>query len=105
MMVPSGAIGLTWTTRVKVAVAPLAIDAAVQFTVPGDPAAGVVQVQPAGVVMDWKVVSAGSSSFIASLAPVFRPAFPTRRSSDLVPPGRTGSGESVLVMLRSASAR
>src|SRR5437762_2324905 len=77
MMVPSGAAGLTWTARVKVAVAPLAIHAVVQLTVPVDPAAGVVQVQPAGVVMDWKVVSAGSTSLIATLAAVFGPALLT----------------------------
>src|SRR5438067_1379997 len=77
MTVPSGAAGLTWTARVKVAVAPLAIDAVVQLTVPVDPAAGVVQVEPRGVGMEWKVVSAGSASFIATLAAVFGPALLT----------------------------
>src|SRR5436305_1152654 len=59
IVVPSGVLGLTWTTMVNVAVAPLARDAVVQLTVPVEPTAGVVQVQPAGCVSDWKVVSAG----------------------------------------------
>src|SRR5438445_688789 len=66
-VLPSSAAALTWTARVKVAVAPLANEAVVQFTMPVEPAAGVVQVQPAGVGIDWNVVSAGSGSFIVTL--------------------------------------
>src|SRR5438034_1034468 len=105
IVLPSGAAGLTWTTRVKVAVAPLASVAVVQFTVPGEPTAGVVQVQPAGVGIDWNVVSSGSGSFMVTLAAAFGPALLTPMVYVRVPPGRTGSGESVLVMARSASAR
>src|SRR5216117_1196691 len=105
IVLPSSAAGLTWTTRVKVAVAPLASVAVVQFTVPGEPTAGVVQVQPAGVGIDWNVVSSGSGSFMVTLAAAFGPALLTPMVYVRVPPGRTGSGESVLVMARSASAR
>src|SRR5438034_867290 len=105
IVLPSSAAGLTWTARVKVAVAPLASVAVVQFTVPGEPTAGVVQVQPAGVGIDWNVVSSGSRSFMVTLAAAFGPALLTPMVYVRVPPGRTGSGESVLVMARSASAR
>src|SRR5438034_362990 len=77
IVLPSSAAGLTWTARVKVAVAPLASVAVVQFTVPGEPAAGVVQVQPAGVGIDWNVVSSGSRSFMVTLAAAFGPALLT----------------------------
>src|SRR5882672_9373481 len=104
-VLPSSAAGLTWTPRVKVAVAPLANEAMVQFTVPVEPAAGVVQLQPAGVGIDWNVVCAGSGSFIVTLAAAFGPALLTVIVYVSVPPGVTGSGESVLVIARLASAR
>src|SRR6266446_2169590 len=104
-VLPSSAAGLTWTPRVKVAVAPLANEPMVQFTVPVEPAAGVVQLQPAGVGIDWNVVSAGSGSFIVTLAAAFGPALLTVIVYVSVPPGVTGSGESVLVIERLASAR
>src|SRR5436853_577947 len=53
MVVPSGVAGLTWTTMVKLAVAPLATGEVVQLTVPVVPTAGVVQDQPAGAATDW----------------------------------------------------
>src|SRR2546427_181833 len=87
------------------AVAPLANEAVVQFTVPGEPAAGVVQLQPAGVGIDWNVVSSGSGSFMITLAAAFGPALLTVIVYVSVPPGVTGSGESVLVTPRLASAR
>src|SRR2546427_39398 len=87
------------------AVAPLANEAVVQFTVPGEPAAGVVQLQPAGVGIDWNVVSSGSGSFMITLAAAFGPALLTVIVYVSVPPGVTGSGESVLVIARLASAR
>src|SRR5438477_254535 len=74
MIVPSGVVGLTWTASVKVAVAPLASDGLVHVTVPVDPTAGVVQVQPAGLDIDWNVVCAGSGSVIVTLAAAFGPA-------------------------------
>src|SRR3989441_832859 len=71
------AMELTWTTMVNVAVAPLASDAAVQLTVPVEPTAGVVQVQPAGCVSDRKVVCAGNGSLMVTLAAAFGPALVT----------------------------
>src|SRR5438552_12630637 len=58
----SGVLGLTWTTMVNVAVAPLARDAVVQLTVPVEPTAGVVQVQ------DRKSTRLNSSHQISSYA-------------------------------------
>src|SRR5213083_3765563 len=102
IVLPSSAAALTWTTRVKVAVAPLASVAVVQFTVPGEPTAGVVQLQPAGVGIDWNVVCGGNGSFMVTLAAAFGPALLTVIVYVSVPPGATGSGESVLVIERSA---
>src|SRR5436309_2164144 len=76
IVVPSGVLGLTWTTMVNVAVAPLARDAVVQLTVPVEPTAGVVQVQPAGCVSDWKVVCGGRGSLMVTLTAAFGPALP-----------------------------
>src|SRR2546422_2453722 len=77
IVVPSGVLGLTWTTMVKVGVAPLAEAGVVQLTVPVEPTAGVVQIQPAGLLIDWKVVSGGRASSILTLAAVFGPALVT----------------------------
>src|SRR2546422_806650 len=73
MTVPSGVLALTWTTMVKPAIAPLGRDAVVQLTVPVDPTGGFVQDQPAGGVTDWKVVSAGRTSSIFTVAAAFGP--------------------------------
>src|SRR5438094_595853 len=73
IVVPSGVLGLTWTTMVNVAVAPLAERAVVQLTVTLRTTSGVVLFQPAGCVSDWKVVSAGRGSFIVTLAAAFGP--------------------------------
>src|SRR5438445_445134 len=105
IVVPSGVLGLTWTTMVNVAVAPLARDAVVQLTVPVEPTAGVVQVQPAGCVSDWKVVSAGRGSFIVTLAAAFRSEERRVGKECRSRPWRTGSDKYVLVIDRSASAR
>src|SRR2546426_2397295 len=76
-VLPSSVLVLTCTTMVKVAVAPLANEAVVQFTVPVEPAAGVVQLQPAGVGIDWNVVSGGSGSFILTFAAALGPVLAT----------------------------
>src|SRR5436189_298363 len=102
IVLPSAVSGLTWTPRVNVAVAALASEAVVQFTVPVEPAAGVVQLQPAGVGIDWNVVCGGNGSFMVTLAAAFGPALLTVIVYVNVPPGVTGSGESVLVIARSA---
>jgi hypothetical protein len=73
----SGAAGLTCTARMKVAVVPLASEPVVQFTVPVAPTGGIVQAHPVGAVSDWNVVSAGSTSVIATLAAAFGPALLT----------------------------
>ena len=77
MVVPSAVAGMTWTTRVKVAVAPLARGDVVQLTVPVVPTAGVVQDQPAGAATDWKVVCDGNGSLMVTLTAAFGPALPT----------------------------
>jgi len=59
MFVPEAVLELTCSTRVKLAVALRARVVAVQVIVPEAPIAGVVQVQPAGAVMDWKLVFGG----------------------------------------------
>src|SRR5438309_1299098 len=74
MTVPSRVLALTWTTMVKLAVAPLARDVVVQLTVPVMPTIGVVQVQPAGDVTDRKVVCDGSKSSILTFAAALGPA-------------------------------
>ena len=102
IVLPSAVSGLTWTTMVKVAVAPLASEAVVQFTVPVEPTAGVVHVQPAGVAIDWNVVCDGNGSFMVTVAAAFGPALLTVIVYVNVAPGATGSGEAVLVMERSA---
>src|SRR5947207_1066524 len=79
--------------------------AVVQFTSPAEPAAGVVQVQPCSVGIDWKVGSGGSRSFIVTLAAAFGPALLTAMVYVRVPPRRTGSGDSLLVISTSAPAR
>ena len=76
IVVPSGVLGLTWTTMVNVAVAPLARDEVVQLTVPFVPTGGVVQDQPAGAASDWKVVCGGSGSLMVTLTAAFGPALP-----------------------------
>ena len=77
MVVPSAVAAVTWTTRVKLAVAPLAKDDVVQLTVPVVPAGGVVQDQPAGGATDWKVVCDGSGSLMVTATAALGPALPT----------------------------
>src|SRR5438132_9860170 len=76
MRVPSRVLALTWTTMVKLAVAPLARDVVVQLTVPVMPTIGVVQVQPADVT-DRKVVCDSSKSSILTFAAALGPALAT----------------------------
>src|SRR5438067_1767786 len=102
IVAPSAVSGLTWTARVNVAVAPLANDPVVQFTVPVAPTGGVVQDHPAGVGIDWNVVCEGNGSFMVTLVATFGPALLTVIVYVSVAPGATGSGESVLVIDRSA---
>lgn len=59
IFVPEAVAAFTCSTRVKLAVALRARVVAVQVIVPAAPTAGVVHVQPAGAVMDWKFVFGG----------------------------------------------
>ena len=65
------------TTSVKVAVAPFASDDPVQLTVPAVPTAGVVQLKPAGALIDWKRSDAGSVSVIVTDVAASGPWFVT----------------------------
>src|SRR5690348_4448279 len=62
IVVPDATVGLTVTTSVNEPLAPEASDGFVQVTVPLPPTAGVVQLQPPGVVIDVNVVPAGRRS-------------------------------------------
>src|SRR5687768_18070377 len=72
---PGAADGSTLTSRPKIALAPLAIEPPVQVTVPFVPTAGVVQVKPAGEVMETNRSCAGSTSVITGVVAVFGPLF------------------------------
>ena len=65
----------TVTTTVKLLVAPLAKDAFEQLIAPLAPTAGVVQLQPPGVVIDWKPTEAGRIWLNVALVAVSGPAF------------------------------
>src|SRR5439155_6559440 len=78
-VLPARVLVLTRTTMVKVAVAPLTNDAVVQVTVPVVPTAGVGQVQPAGLVIDWKVLCDGSRSVTVTFAAVEGPLLVSTR--------------------------
>ena len=76
-----GALGLTWTTKVKVAEAPLAMLATEQFTVPVAPTDGVVQANAAPVfwVQETKVVLVGTVSLREMFSAVTGPLLVTVR--------------------------
>src|SRR3989442_9546025 len=105
MTVPSGVLALTWTTMVKPAIAPLGRDAVVQLTVPVDPTGGFVQDQPAGGVTDWKVVNAGRTSSIFTVATAIAHALTPVMVESRMPPSVFGSSKQVLAIARLASAR
>ena len=69
------AFAVSCTTSVKTAVVPLAIEAVVQVTVPFAPTAGVVQLKPAGTLIDWKSSPAGSVSVTTTFAAASGPLF------------------------------
>src|SRR5436190_16604873 len=58
----SGAAGLTWTTRTKLALAPAASVPSRAETTPVPPTAGADVVTPVGAVKDTKVVPEGTRS-------------------------------------------
>ena len=59
MFVPEAVPALTCRAIVKLPAAFTASEAMVQVMVPAAPTAGVVQAQPVGIVMDWKLVLGG----------------------------------------------
>ena len=65
--------GATVVTSVNVAVPPFANEAAVQLIAPVVPTAGVVQLNPAGGVIDWKSSDTGSASVKATFVAVLGP--------------------------------
>jgi hypothetical protein len=74
LLMLAAAVLVTLATRVKAADPPLANDKLVQLIVPVAPAAGVVQVHPAGDVRLAKVRPAGSVSVMAADAAAAGPA-------------------------------
>jgi len=79
IIVPSTTLALTFTTSVKVAVAPAARLAMLQLTVPVPPTIGVlhVNVSPVFWVNERNVVLAGTVSLSATLAASFGPGLVT----------------------------
>lgn len=75
--VPAAVPGLTLTTRVNAALAPLASDGLLAVTVPVPPTAGVAVVHPAGAVNETNVVFAGTVSFSVAVDAAEGPAFVT----------------------------
>lgn len=73
--VPLAALGLTRTTKVKVAEAPFAKEPVVAVTFPVPPTGGVVVVQPAGALIETNVVLAGTASVSDASAALAGPAF------------------------------
>ncbi len=74
---PLATDGPTFATRVKTALPPGARAPAVQVTVPPDPTAGVVHVQPATAGSETKVVPAGRVSARRAAAALLGPALVT----------------------------
>ena len=66
---------VTFTNTVNDADAPLASDANEQLIVPVPPAAGVVQLQPAGAMIDWNVTPEPIDSVILAFAAASGPLF------------------------------
>lgn len=102
MTVPFAVPVLTFVISEKVAAVPPAIFNAVHTTLPVLPTGGVVQVQPAGTAMETNVVFAGTASTSVALSAALGPLLVTTCVYVMLLPAVTGSGEAMLVMLRSA---
>src|SRR5262245_32773970 len=104
MVVPLDAALLTLSTSVNVAEAPEASDAALAMTPPVPPTGGVVRVKagPEFCSMEMKVVPAGMTSDIVTSAAALGPALAIVIVYVTFVPATTGSGESTLVIDRSA---
>src|SRR6266581_1037609 len=94
--VPAATVEFTLPTRVIVADCPLDMEPVVQCTLPVPPTGGVVQLHAEGRLIE------GTVSSMATLVAVLGPLLLTTMVYVRVPPGLTGSGESVFVTARSA---
>ena len=102
MVVPTGVAEGTFTIKVNAAVPPLASELMVQFTLPVPLTAGVVQLQPAGLVIDAKVVLVGTASENVTVVAVAGPLFFSDCVYVMVEPAATVVGEAELVTAISA---
>src|SRR3989442_390400 len=71
MTVPSGVLALTWTTMGSAELTPVLQERPQHLSRPLHATGGFVQDQPAGGVTDWKVVNAGRTSSIFTVAAAF----------------------------------
>jgi hypothetical protein len=104
MDVPTVAAGSIVVLSVKVAAFPAAIDGSEQVTVPFDPTGGVVHDHPTGEEREAKRSDAGRTSVIVTLEASLGPLLVTTMVYCSVDPGKSSDGDSVFVMLRSATA-
>jgi hypothetical protein len=72
---PDGAVASVFTTTEKFAVAAFAIVGVEHAIVPVPPTAGVMQVQPAGRLIDWNVVYGGMFVANVTWSALFGPLF------------------------------
>jgi hypothetical protein len=106
-LVPEGVLAVTCITRLKLAVpftAMLVPAFAVQVIVPVPPIAGAAQVQPAGGVMLWKVMFAGTVC-VSVAVPAVEAAGPRLVITCVyvtLPPGATDDTDGAFVSERSA---
>jgi hypothetical protein len=99
--VPAAAAASMTTLSVKVATSLASIDGMEQLTVPFAPGAGVMHVQPAGVVMAAKRSGAGRTSVIVTFGASLGPKLVTTMVYCNALPGRTSAGASAFVSPRS----
>jgi hypothetical protein len=97
--VPDGTEAGTEVVMTKLA-EPGAKEEMEQLTVPVVPTGGVVQLQPRGDESDVKVVFGSSGRSTTALGTSLGPALPTLALYSNVPPGATGSGESLRVTVK-----
>jgi hypothetical protein len=92
----------TFNTTTMFADAPDATLGSVQVMVPVAPAAGVVQVHPAGGEIDWNVVFVGVASVNVAPVAAAGPLFVTVCVYVIALPANTGEGVAMVVNARSA---
>ncbi len=92
----------TWTTKLKTADAPAAIEVAEHVMVPFVPTAGGVQMNVRGTVSETNVTLAGSTSVSVTVCASLGPLFITVTVKVRFVPAITGFGDPLFVTLRSA---